>query len=261
MDERVGGRIRSLLGGARAPSTVKAYKSALRSFREWQSSGPEERKRDELTSAAVFLARKSNRVGATSLATFVSALAYERFGRKPEEAMKWAILDEMVKAQRRGTAANTQEFASKQDVRTLLECLPRTSWPQWRKDRAHVLLVLLFYGLLRVSEAVALKAGEVEAGGEFWTLRIRKSKTDQESKGSSIYIGREERFDAALSRCSQRQIHGYVLATTEGRMWSPSAAASEVRKICVFAGVRSLPPHSFRRGGATSSLDSGTDVN
>ncbi|RCN48111.1 hypothetical protein ANCCAN_05796, partial [Ancylostoma caninum] len=56
-----------------------------------------------------------------------------------------------------------------------------------------------------------------------------KSKTDQESKGSSIYIGREERFDAALSRCSQRQIHGYVLATTEGRMWSPSAAASETR--------------------------------
>ncbi|RCN28594.1 hypothetical protein ANCCAN_25659 [Ancylostoma caninum] len=82
----------------------------------------------------------------------------------------------------------------------------------------------------------------MEAGGEFWTLRIRKSKTDQESKGSSIYIGREERFDAALSRCSQRQIHGYVLATTEGRMWSPSAAASET-------------------GGATSSLDSGTDVN
>lgn len=172
--ERGEGRISSLLEGARAPSTIRAYKSALRPFREWQNSGPEERKRDELTSAAVFIARRSIGSKATSLATtFISALAYERFGSKPEEALKWAILDEMVKAQRRSNANSKQVFASAQEFRTLLACLPQICWPQWRKDRTHVLLILMFYGLLRASEAVALKVEDVEATDQFCTVRIR----------------------------------------------------------------------------------------
>ncbi|EYC28705.1 hypothetical protein Y032_0007g3372 [Ancylostoma ceylanicum] len=77
------------------------------------------------------------------------ALAYERLGRKPEEASKWAVLDEVVRARR------------------------KSDGEPWRKDRAHVLLVLLFYGPLRISEAVSLEGEDFTMETGYWMVRIR----------------------------------------------------------------------------------------
>ncbi|EPB80099.1 site-specific recombinase, phage integrase family [Ancylostoma ceylanicum] len=188
------------------------------------------------------------------------ALAYERLGRKPEEASKWAVLDEMVRARRKSDGERARQFAKEHEINALLSALPRFSWPQWRKDRAHVLLVLLFYGLLRISEAVSLEGEDFTMESGYWMVRIRRSKTDQDGQGSNVFIGREPTFDEALARCQHRQVHGFLLASTDGRKWSSNAAASEVKRICAFAGIRPLSPHSFRRGGATNALDKGTDV-
>ncbi|KIH66383.1 hypothetical protein ANCDUO_03288 [Ancylostoma duodenale] len=227
MEESCEPTIRCLLKGARAPETIKAYKTALGAFRKWQVDGPEERRKDELTSAAIFIAKRSAGVKATSLATFVSALAFERLGKKPEEASKWAVLDEMVRTQRKGDGERTRIFITKQEIDALLSALPRLSWPQWRKDRAHVLLILLFYGLLRISGAISLEGEDLTLGSSYWTVRIKKSKTDQDGQGCNVFIGREPTFDGAVARCQHRQVHGYLLASTDGRKWSSSAAASE----------------------------------
>ncbi|EPB66394.1 hypothetical protein ANCCEY_14515 [Ancylostoma ceylanicum] len=134
------------------------------------------------------------------------ALAYERLGRKPEEASKWAVLDEVVRARRKSDGEPVRQFAKEHEINALLSVLPRFSWPQWRKDRAHVLLVLLFYGPLRISEAVSLEGEDFTMETGYWMVRIRRSKTDQDDQGSNVFIGREPTFDEALARCQHRQV-------------------------------------------------------
>ncbi|EYC20847.1 hypothetical protein Y032_0020g102 [Ancylostoma ceylanicum] len=165
MGESQGESVVRMLEEAEALITAKAYKSALRSFSEWQRSCPEERRRDELNSAAVFLARRST-------------------------GMKWSS--------------------------------PR---------------------------------------GEALLLAHRKIENRSGKEGTQHLQWPRRTVRCSCFQVSSEADHGYVFATTEGHRWSPSAAASEVKKICVSAGVRSLSLHSFRRGGATSALDNGTDVN
>ena len=54
--------------------------------------------------------------------------------------------------------------------------------------RDTALLAVMSDGLLRVSEAAALEAADLEAEGAS-TLTIRRSKTDQEGAGAVQYIG------------------------------------------------------------------------
>ncbi|EYC26672.1 hypothetical protein Y032_0010g902 [Ancylostoma ceylanicum] len=100
MGVKAGHDIEKLLSNSRSSATIKGYERALELYREWQKQQPRERKEDELRSAAIFLAIGSRSVGYGSMATFVSALAFERFGRKPEEAQQWAILDEMARGKK-----------------------------------------------------------------------------------------------------------------------------------------------------------------
>ena len=97
MGQPVTHEVFSLLSNTRSPATLNAYHHALGIFRDWQEENPLERTKDQLISAAIFLAWRSRTKGSGAMATFVSALSYERFGRKPEEAQQWVILDELVK--------------------------------------------------------------------------------------------------------------------------------------------------------------------
>ena len=65
-------------------------------------------------------------------------------------------------------------------------------WPEYggsvRELRDAALLAIMSDGLLRVSEAAALEAADLEAEGAN-TLTIRRSKTDQEGEGTVQYMG------------------------------------------------------------------------
>ncbi|KAL6739515.1 hypothetical protein Aduo_012958 [Ancylostoma duodenale] len=173
MGERAGQNIHDLLCSTRSAATLQTYDRAIETFRRWQKEKPHEREKDDLTSAAIFLAVRSRSVGSGSMATFISALAYERFGRKPEEAQQWAVLDEMVRGKRRMESSTQQKFASPHEVEVLLAETISTGWPEWRTDRIRILLVLLFYGLLRISEALNMKKDDVKEERDFWSFRIR----------------------------------------------------------------------------------------
>ncbi|RCN33094.1 site-specific recombinase, phage integrase family [Ancylostoma caninum] len=233
MGERAGQDIHDLLCSTRSAATLQTYDRAIETFRRWQKEKPHEREKDDLTSAAIFLAVRSRSVGSGSMATFISALAYERFGRKPEEAQQWAVLDEMVRGKRRMESTTQQKFASPHEVEVLLAETTSTGWPEWRTDRIRILLVLLFYGLLRISEALSLKKDDVKEERDFWSFRIRRSKSDQQATGASIFIQKSVWFDSALSRSRSRPTGCHLISNDRGGEW---------------------------RGGATHALEDGTET-
>ncbi|EYC45668.1 hypothetical protein Y032_0420g1140 [Ancylostoma ceylanicum] len=142
----------------------------------------------------------------------------------------------------------------------LLQVVPTMNWPQWRSDRAQVLLTLLYCALLRISEAIHLTKDDIKEEEETWKIHIRQSKTDQFGTGATIYLARESWFDEILLRQINASPPGQLLCTANGTQWSEGAAATEIRRLCEKAGIRKLSPHAFRRGGTTRALEEGVPM-
>ncbi|EPB66819.1 site-specific recombinase, phage integrase family [Ancylostoma ceylanicum] len=135
MQEDVEEVLGRLLLTSRAPNTIRTYENAISEFRSWQRQGPQSRMRNDLDSAAIFLAKKSQYVSHRSLATFVAALAYHRMGRKSEEDTQWKILDEMVKSSKRREIVRAQKFATTDEWLQLLRVATQMRWQEWRKSK------------------------------------------------------------------------------------------------------------------------------
>ncbi|KIH68345.1 site-specific recombinase, phage integrase family [Ancylostoma duodenale] len=207
------------------------------------------------------------------MATFIPALAYERFGRKPEKAQQWAVLDEMVRGKRRMESSTQQKFASPHEVEVLLAETTSTGWPEWRTDRIRILLVLLFYGLLRISEALSLKKDDVKEERDFWSFSIRdltdvykhlaaskffsKIKVRPASHGS-LYFHSEVRMVRQRPLENQVQTNRVPPNFQLPRRRMVSECSSFGNKKVVPRSP--LSPHCFRRGGATHALEDGTET-
>ncbi|KIH58575.1 site-specific recombinase, phage integrase family [Ancylostoma duodenale] len=259
MKEEVHEVLGNLLAASRAPNTIKAYERAISDFRAWQLQGPQARRRNDLDSVAIYLAKKSQTVSHQSLATFVAALAYHRMGRKPEEATRWKILDEIVKGSRRTVLTRAQNFASSEEWLQLLGVADQMPWMEWKIHRAQILLTFLFCALMRISEAVEVRARDVTEQPECWRIEITRSRVDQNQRGTAVFLAKETWLDAAMRQRLQAGPDVHVLASKNGSKWSANAATAEIKRMCDAAGLRRLSPHSFRRGGTMRALDEGID--
>ncbi|KHJ98356.1 site-specific recombinase, phage integrase family [Oesophagostomum dentatum] len=233
--------LEDLLLSSRAPNTLKAHNRAMRDFLQWKRNLMGGFQHSDLDLAALYIALKSATASARTLATFVSALSYNRMWRKPHEMQQWTILDEMIQ----------NEWLQLLDATLLMD------WPQWRVDRAQILLTLLYCALLRISEAMNLEVGDIKEETLSWRISIRHSKTDQQGSGASVFLAKEPWFDDLLRRRVSSLPCGQLLCARSGGHWSQGAAATEIRRLCEKAGIRHLPPHAFRRGGATRALEQG----
>lgn len=137
------------------------------------------------------------------------------------------------------------------------------------RDRALVLLG--FAAARRRSEIVALHVSDIEWRPKGILLHIRRSKTDQEGKGTHIPVPRGDALKpvAALeawlkaSGITEGPIfrgidrHGRI----SGTALSDRAVADIVKKVCAAAGLdaRAFSGHSLRAGFVTSALDRGED--
>ncbi|KHJ77816.1 site-specific recombinase, phage integrase family, partial [Oesophagostomum dentatum] len=249
--------LEDLLLSSRAPNTLKAYNRAMRDFLQWKRNLTGGFQHSDLDLAALYIALKSATASARTLATFVSALSYNRMGRKPDEMQQWTILDEMIQSKRRAEPTRGQKFATLDEWLQLLDATLLMDWPQWRVDRAQILLTLLYCALLRISEAMNLEVGDVREETLSWRISIRHSKTDQQGSGASVFLAKEPWFDDLLRRRVSSLPCGQLLCAGSGGHWSQGAAATEIRRLCEKAGIRHLPPHAFRRGGATRALEQG----
>ncbi|EPB69188.1 hypothetical protein ANCCEY_11718 [Ancylostoma ceylanicum] len=236
--EDVEDTLENLLTNSRAPNTVAVYSRKSEEFRNWQRNYPAAATLHQLDSAAIFIAKKSITSSAKTLATFVAALAFSRMGKKPQEAEKWTILDEMVRSKRRMEPIKEQNFATSEEWLVLLDATVTVNWPPWRIDRALILLTLLYCGLLRISEAVNMGVEDVTEEEQAWKCQIRRAKNDQYGSGTAVYLAKEPWFDDVLRRHKNLRRSGQLLSTGTGRRWSEGAAASEIRRLCEAANIR-----------------------
>jgi integrase len=166
-----------------------------------------------------------------------------------------------------GTAQRQVRPVTVPELRTMLEGLGTD--PAGCRDRA--LLLLGFAGALRRSELVGLDMADVTEGTDGLTVRLRRSKTDQEGAGRTVGIPfgsnpvtcpvRAWRAWLELSSITEgaafRPVdrHGHIGATR----LSPPAVALVLKRHAARAGLDpdEVAGHSLRAGLATSAAAAG----
>jgi integrase len=162
-----------------------------------------------------------------------------------------------------GTAQRQVHPVTVPELRTMLEGLGID--PAGCRDRA--LLLLGFAGALRRSELVGLDVADVTEGADGLTVRLRRSKTDQEGAGRTVGIP----FGSNPVTCPVRAWRAWleISGITEGAAFRPvdrygyigptrlstQAVALVLKRHAVRAGLdpAELAGHSLRAGLATSA--------
>ena len=112
--------------------------------------------------------------------------AHQAAGFPSPAAMQHAVVSETMKGIRRtlGTAQPGKEPLLTADIREMLDSLDDDL--QGCRDRA--LLLAGFAGGFRRSELAALDVGDVSKTEDGFVIRVRRSKTDPEGKGTSVAL-------------------------------------------------------------------------
>jgi integrase len=190
----VGERAKDYARQAAAPNTVRAYRSDWRAFEGWAgANGKAALPCSPITLAlyATWLAESGKRC--STIGRALSAINHaQRAAGHPSVSSNVEPLHSVWRGIRRckGTAPGQKAPLLVVDLRAAVGALPATV----RGQRDKALLLLGFAGAFRRSELVALDVADLETGSEGLTVRLRRSKTDQEGQGSKVGVpfGRKE---------------------------------------------------------------------
>jgi integrase len=167
----------------------------------------------------------------------------------------------------KGVARNEKRALLTNDLRNALESLPDDL--QALRDRA--LILLGFVGAFRRSELVALNRDDLTFVKEGIVVRIKRSKTDQEGRGTEKAIP----YSSLPTLCPVRAILAWIEATPiviealfvsigkSGRLHekrlSDKAVALIIKRVLVHVGLdgAEYSGHSLRAGFATQAALNG----
>ena len=157
-------------------------------------------------------------------------------GRGQVDGITWAQAEEMCAyAEAEGTVAGLRDSAL---IRLMSDCL------------------------LRISEVVAVNVSDVDR-----VLRVRQSKTDQEGKGETLYIG-QPTLDVIGQYREEGRIRGGALFrrvrsqryVCPGRL-SVDGARAAIKRRAKQAGIEGvISGHSLRIGSAVSLAQAGASI-
>lgn len=121
--------------------------------------------------------------------------------------------------------------------------------------RDYALACLLLLNGLRVSEAVALDAGDLETERGHHVVRIH-------GKGGKVRVAPlSPQTVAAVTAALEGREAGPVLTDTEGRQLNRAQAARIVQRLCFRAGIpKRVSPHSLRHSFVTLALEAGVPI-
>jgi integrase len=166
-----------------------------------------------------------------------------------------------------GTAQRLVRAVTVPDLRTMVDGLGADMGGC--RDRA--LLLLGFAGALRRSELVGLDVADITESSDGLTVRLRRSKTDQEGAGRTVGIP----YGTNLATCPVRAWRAWldVSGITEGHAFCPvdrhghlgttrlsgNAVALVLKRHAARAGLdpAEVAGHSLRAGLATSAAAAG----
>ncbi|CAJ0591117.1 unnamed protein product [Cylicocyclus nassatus] len=180
--KRVAELIESCFDSALAPGTIRIYRRVQEDFLNFIAKfGVPVSALNKLRN--VYVAHLIDKNKIRSLGCHVAALAHF-FGPLPREDDE--ILRALVRgAKRTSPPAKHRKKATQKDVDAVI------SWALQRKTLAAIagaaMILLAFAAFLRVGELCEIRVSDLSRKGENeWWLTIRKSKTDQERRGSEV---------------------------------------------------------------------------
>lgn len=121
---------------------------------------------------------------------------------------------------------------------------------------------VMWNALLRRSEAAALTWGDITDHGEDGgRLLIRRSKTDQEGKGQTLWLSPDTMADLKAIRPLDAKPDDAVFRTRLGQPMSADTIARRLKQAAVDAGIiDSISGHSPRVGAAQDLAASGATI-
>jgi site-specific recombinase XerD len=255
----------------KAAATRRAYRTDFQIFRAWCDTRGVTALPATPEAVATFLAHDaSRRVKPSTIGRRIAAIRY---------AHKLAGLplptdDERVRATLRGIRRTLGTAAAKKAPATAEQLIAMAPLPGSRlcslRDRA--LLLLGFAGAFRRSELVALNLEDIEEIAEGLRITIRRSKTDQEGRGTVIAVPR------GRVACPVAAYKAWVHAAgiTAGPLFRPIAkgerlldsrltdrsVANIVKRHAARAGFdpAQFSGHSLRSGFLTSAAAHGASI-
>jgi site-specific recombinase XerD len=260
---------RDYVAASRAENTTRVYRTGWAQFTAWCDehgvvalpAGPE--------TVACYVAdlAKAAKPATIDLRLAAISAAHRAAGHdSPTKAEPVRLVRRGVR-RTLGTAQRQVRPMTVPDLRTMLQGLGADMGGC--RDRA--LLLLGFAGALRRSELVGLDVADLTESSDGLTLRLRRSKTDQEGAGRTVGIP----FGSNPVTCPVRAWRAWleVSGITEGHAFcpvdrhghlgtkrlSPPAVALVLKRLASHAGLDpgEVAGHSLRAGLATSAAAAG----
>jgi len=177
--------------------------------------------------------------------------------------------DPLVKTTKKVITSCTEASKGKIPLPTrYLERMARSALPTEKEIRDVFLFILMFGGLLRESEAVALEFSDVwiskdELEGECLYVFIQKSKTDQQRRGDTVVLAACPgsclcpvewfRLHCGVRRSNTHVFHSTFSVPAQLSVKRPNGLLKEWLEKMEVPNVDVYGSHSLRKGGATAA--------
>jgi integrase len=179
---------RSFIAAAKAPSTLRAYRSDWNQFAAWCAGQALAFLPAEPDTVALYLAASAGACRPGTLTRRLTAIskAHQAAGLSSPATLDQAVVSETLKGIRRtfGTAQTGKRPLLTKDIRKMIRGLPEGL--AGTRDRA--LLLLGFAGGFRRSELAALDIADIAFTDDGLVLTLRRSKTDPEGQGRKVAL-------------------------------------------------------------------------
>jgi len=263
-------KARDYAARSKSAATIRAYRSALRSFITWcKAQGVMEPFPSPPALVAAYLADKAASLKVSTLQRHLVAINEAHVAAGLERPSSAPEVRATMKGIRRthGTAPKKKAPLSVSHLRRIVHRLPRSIIGV----RDHALLLVCYAGALRRSELVNLSVGDLDFREDGLAITVRKSKTDQESEGRVVGIP----FGSNPMTCPVRAMRRWleVSEITSGPVFRPVNRHGQVRQsrlsgkavgVIVQRSVEliGMDPagfggHSLRAGLATDAANAG----
>lgn len=263
--DMAGGYLRS----AKAPATLRAYRTDWRDFTAWCAARSLDALPAEPRTVALYLTDLAGVKACATLQRRITSISQAHQAAGHEPPTRSMIVRETWRGIRRtfGTASEGKAPARTVEMRAMVATLDDTL--AGTRDRA--LLLVGFAGALRRSELVALDVADVVENGDGLVVTVRRSKTDQEGAGEQLGLP----YGSDPATCPVRALRAWLGAsgiesgpifrpiTRHGAMGerrlSDRAVAEVVKRAASAAGLdaRRYAGHSLRAGLITAAAEAG----
>jgi len=264
-------RARQFIYAAKAPATLRAYRSDWRDFEGWCSAHRLTALPSAPQTVALYLAERADYLRPATLTRRLAAIAkaHSAAGYDSPASMRHAMVSEVLKGIRRtkGTAPACKAPLLVGQLKAAL----RDSREDLLGLRDRALLLVGFAGAFRRSELVSLNVSDIAFTDDGLVVNLRRSKTDQLGEGRKVGIP----FGSKPSTCPVRALRAWLEAAgiVEGPVFrsvdrhgklgavalSDRAVAIIVKRAAELAGLdpEAFAGHSLRAGLATSAAAAG----